>query len=68
MDENTHVYCTNCEYFRLDDESKPYCPFEGECDIWDCNDSKPFIQRPKYEESIINEWFYGMFPTLISVG
>jgi len=50
MDENMHVYCTDCKYFRLDDENKPYCPFESECDIWNCEDSKSLLDRPKYED------------------
>lgn len=46
-----HVYCTNCKHFRLDDESIPYCPYEEkECDIRDCEDSRPFRERPMYEE------------------
>lgn len=50
MDENTHVYCVDCKWFRTDDEYKPYCPFEEECDIWNCEDSKPFRERPRYKE------------------
>jgi len=46
--ENTYVYCTNCIYFRLDDEGIPYCPFEDKCNINDCEDSKLFKERPKY--------------------
>lgn len=49
MDENTHVYCTHCKWFRLDDEYIPYCPFENECDIYDCEDSRQFRDRPHYE-------------------
>jgi hypothetical protein len=46
-----HVYCTNCKHFRLDDEEIPYCPYEEkECDIRDCEDSRPFRERPMYEE------------------
>jgi hypothetical protein len=45
------VYCSNCKHFRLDDESIPYCPYEEkECDIRDCEDSRPFRERPMYEE------------------
>ncbi|MDF2885567.1 MAG: hypothetical protein K0R54_6141 [Clostridiaceae bacterium] len=48
---HTHVYCTNCRHFRLDDEEIPYCPYEEkECDIRDCEDSRPFSERPMYEE------------------
>jgi hypothetical protein len=47
--QDKHVYCTKCKWFRLDDEEIPYCFFENECDIWDCEDSKPFRERPKYE-------------------
>lgn len=46
--ENTHVYCINCLHFRLCDEGIPYCPFEDECDIHDCEDSRPFKDRPNY--------------------
>ena len=48
--EYEHVYCTNCKHFRLCDEELPYCPFEGECDINDCEDSKRRMYRPCYEE------------------
>jgi hypothetical protein len=44
-----HVYCTRCKWFRLDDEEIPYCPYEEECNIWDCEDSKPYRERPKYQ-------------------
>lgn len=50
MNPDTHVYCTNCFNFRLDDEELPYCCFENKCDINDCEDSKPFKERPYYEE------------------
>lgn len=43
-----YVYCTNCIYFRLDDEFIPYCPFEDECDIEDCEDGRPITERPRY--------------------
>lgn len=45
----SHVYCTNCQHFRADDEYLPYCPFEDKCNIWNCEDSKPFRERPRYE-------------------
>src|SRR5574344_750281 len=46
-----HVYCTNCKHFRLDDELIPYCPYEEkECDIRNCEDGRPFRERPMYEE------------------
>lgn len=50
MDKNTHVYCVDCKHFRMDDEYKPYCPYEPECDIWNCEDSKPFSERPYYKK------------------
>ena len=46
-----HVYCTNCSYFRLCDESKPYCIFENKCDINDYGDSKPISERPYYDSN-----------------
>lgn len=50
MNENKHVYCTNCFYFRLDDEELPYCVYEDKCNINNCEDSRPFKERPYYEE------------------
>ena len=50
MDEDTHVYCTNCKWFRIDDKDIPYCPFEDICDIGNCEDSMAFKDRPNYEE------------------
>ena len=48
---NSYVYCTDCKHFRLDDEEIPYCPYEEkECDIRDCEDSRPFKERPMYEK------------------
>ena len=55
MNSNTHVYCTNCKYFKLA-EDKIYggyvgvCPKELDCNIFDCEDSVPFKERPMYEE------------------
>lgn len=49
MKPDTHVYCTHCNNFRLCDEGIPYCPFEDKCDIKDCEDSRPFRERPMYE-------------------
>ena len=51
MDKNTHVYCTDCEYFRLCDEGIPYCALPSDkCSVNDCEDSKPFRERPMYKE------------------
>lgn len=50
MNEDTHVYCTHCKWFRIDDEDIPYCPFEDTCDIGDCEDSMAYKYRPNYEE------------------
>lgn len=49
INEYTHVYCTRCRWFYIENET-PKCKYENECDIWDCEDSKPFKNRPKYEE------------------
>lgn len=46
---NNMVYCTDCFYFRLDDESLPYCIFENKCDINNCEDSKHREDRPFYK-------------------
>lgn len=43
------VFCSDCYYFRLDDERKPYCPFENSCDINDWEKAKLKSQRPKFE-------------------
>lgn len=48
--KDIHVYCTHCKHFRLDDEEIPYCPWEDRCDINDCEDSRPYGERPFYEE------------------
>jgi hypothetical protein len=55
MNKDTHVYCTKCKHFVLA-EDKIYggfigtCPNELDCNIWDCEDSKPYEERPLYEE------------------
>lgn len=48
-DENEHVYCTDCKWFRLDDEELPYCVYEDTCNINNCEDSRPFKERPQYD-------------------
>lgn len=50
MNQDTHVYCTHCKWFMMDDEYIPYCLFEDICDITNCEDSMSFTDRPKYEE------------------
>ena len=50
-DKNKQVHCTKCRHFRLDDELIPYCPFEDNCDIEDCEDGRNIEERPMYEES-----------------
>ena len=53
MDADEHVYCTNCAHFWVaetdDGELIPSCTHEDDCNIWDCVDSKPYPQRPRYE-------------------
>lgn len=50
MNEDIHVYCTHCLYFRLDDEKLSYCIYEDKCDINNCDDSMAFKYRPCYKE------------------
>jgi len=45
-----HVYCTQCKWFRLDDEDIPYCPWEDRCEIRNCEDSMQFRDRPYWEK------------------
>jgi hypothetical protein len=52
MNDDTHVYCTDCTNFRLCDEEIPYCVFEDKCDINDCEDSKAFIYRPYFNANM----------------
>lgn len=55
MDKNEYVYCTLCKNFRVkrvfdeEDSLVPTCPYEKECDIYDCDDSMPYKNRPHYE-------------------
>jgi hypothetical protein len=55
--ENEHVYCTDCIHFKIEGKhidgiGIPTCDYEDECDITDCEDSRPFRERPYYEENI----------------
>lgn len=50
INADTHVYCTHCKWFQLDDEDIPYCAWEDKCDIRNCEDSISFLDRPCYEE------------------
>jgi hypothetical protein len=56
--DDEQVYCTDCKWFKAlpigveiweVDEKIPYCPFEDECDIDNCEDSQAFKYRPCYE-------------------
>lgn len=50
MKEYIPVYCTDCKYFRIE-EDIPECEYENDCCICDCEDSKPFEDRPMYEKN-----------------
>ena len=54
MNKEIYVYCTDCTKFRCDEEL-PYCKDENKCDINDCEDSKPFTDRPYYKPNICNK-------------
>ena len=47
MEENKYVYCTNCFHFDIINNI-PCCPFEEECNIYDCEDGRKFKERPYY--------------------
>lgn len=57
---NTHVYCTNCKYFKavlkcMNDNSnlKIYCDMNCpccECDCYNPEDSRPFKERLSYKK------------------
>jgi len=47
-----YVNCTNCKFFRLCDEGLPYCCYENDCNINDCEDSKTLKERPFYRENV----------------
>ena len=51
MNPDTHVYCTRCRHFRFEDD-EILCPHQNECHFWDTEDSRPFRERPKYEDRI----------------
>ena len=52
MDSDTQVYCTHCKHLRYDLWGSVICDFELSCDIWDAEDSRPFSERPFYEERV----------------
>jgi hypothetical protein len=62
MNDNEQVYCTKCEYFMINcidcfeksliDKDCLNCHC-FRCDCFDFEDSKRFIERPKYEEEVI---------------
>lgn len=45
-----YVYCTNCKWFNITEDDVPTCKYEIECDICDPEDSRPYKDRPRYEE------------------
>lgn len=48
MENTDYVYCTECMYFKVNDDT-PHCKYEDECDIWDCEDSRRYAERPHYK-------------------
>lgn len=48
--ENYHVYCTNCKYFELL-ENTPSCVYMAKCEIRNPEDSMPYKYRPQFESS-----------------
>ena len=46
------VYCVDCEHFYIDNREIPECDFEDTCDIFDCDDSKSFKDRPMYKNKV----------------
>lgn len=52
MDKDTQVYCANCKHLKIDlSQDYPFvCDFELDCNIWEAEDSRPFSNRPFYEE------------------
>ena len=47
-----HVYCWDCTFFRIDDEERPYCYHENECNIGNCDDSMALYCRPCYAQRV----------------
>jgi hypothetical protein len=50
----TQVYCTGCNNFELKEINNDYipdCKYKDICDLRDCEDSKPFEDRPYYEDN-----------------
>ena len=60
MNLDTHMYCTHCRYLKYNNfgtpNVTPTCIHENECDIWDAEDSKPFGERPYYEDRTICDY------------
>ena len=52
MNQNTHVYCTECARSHLDDSAYTNCGCEDRCDSSVPEDSRPFSERPMYIEKI----------------
>ena len=49
MNLDQHVYCTMCRHFELSIDNIPYCCFDNQCEIRNCDDSMPFSDRPCYD-------------------
>lgn len=54
LTEDTHVYCTKCCHFWIDESETPQCEYCHECNLSDSEDSRPYKERPKYRELVIN--------------
>ena len=54
FDNDTHVYCTKCKSFYVDNDEVPQCEHRHECELNDCEDSKPYSDRPHYVENETN--------------
>lgn len=54
LSEDTQVYCTNCDNYWIDENETPRCEYYHECDLNDCEDSRPYRERPKYRK-VVND-------------
>lgn len=48
-DNSTHVYCTECENFSIQNDT-PTCEYEEGCCLENCEDSMPISIRKNFKE------------------
>lgn len=50
VEQSQYVYCTCCRHFTVTENEAPECKYRNVCNLYDPEDSRPYIERPYYEQ------------------